>query len=280
MNDSRQAGRQAGRQVYVCTEDVEHLLRRAAVPDALLRCVVNEKEFRDLLRQGRVAAAVVDSAAATPELEAYLRALRSASVELPVVELTPGLVARDLARPLWADALVPCSRAHIELVPRIRCATIERVLNASARELRARFKPTASADVVLCSVPGRLPPFVSIEHVAEFSRCVPDTLQRHWEHLLAPLPRKALRSSALSLKKYVDGALLLRALAAKQSNSGWEHVATRLGTTRNRLVRIAGSHCAQPLSVLELDQPLAAILMYERDVLEPMGIEIQRRVAI
>jgi len=139
-------GRQAGRQVYVCTDDPQRLLSEASLREVLVRCIVSSADFVALLRAGRVGCAAVDGRAVTPSLEGQLRRARDSGIAVPFVCMTPGDVPLSHPHATWADGSVRSHLAHRDLVPALRASLVRRTLVASAAGLRRRVSPVQPAD--------------------------------------------------------------------------------------------------------------------------------------
>lgn len=252
------------------TDDVERLLSRAAIPPHLATRVVTPPRLLELLATEAVAAAVVDGAALTPDLEVALTGLRDSGVQVPLIEVVPATLRRTLERPAWATAFVPAERTHIDLIPVVRQGAVNAALESAAAALSELADSDDRADVLLCSVPTRVPPLRSIGDAARIAQCAPDTLNRRWANFHRHTT--AVTAEPMSLKAHFDWPILLRALGEKRAQVRWEEIAAWLDVSTKRLRALAQTYCATPLNVLVREEPLLAPEAYTRELRERLGV--------
>ena len=270
----RQAGRQAGRQVYVCSVEEQRLLSTLSLPEAFADRIVEPARLVELIRSGQVAAVVIPDGVASDTLARILAEIRSAGAPIPVIELLPG--DRWLAGPTspWAHAAVATGRAHFDLEPVVRATLIERVLWCAGKVWRRKVNPVHPADVAICGVLDRRPPFANEVTMSRVVAISGDTLDRHWWPLV-DLSLTGGDAVAPTLAVGLDWVLLLRAIEERKRGSSWDAIALSLDTTPKRLRRLSNSLCGVELSRLVLEEPVLPVRLLEERLLPWLRIELR-----
>lgn len=103
-------GRQAGRQVYVCTDDERRFLAEASLPDVLRRHIVGPWDLEPLVRAGEAAGVAIDSRAATQDVAQMLQRIRASGIVIPLIVVVHGTRRSRVLRP--PGRTLPCGAAR------------------------------------------------------------------------------------------------------------------------------------------------------------------------
>ena len=255
--------------IVVCADDRRQARIVGAVAPACRGLFVQSPGLVAHLDRNDAVAAVIDASFHNAALESRMASLSCRGVPWPAIWI--GVNDRThLGRSAGGSAtwLAP-NELQKRLPTVLRRALIDWRLARAAERTHSRHGTAELLREALSAMLSADPPMLSVTGVAAICGVSRSHLLGMWRDDFMPVLHEKLRY-------VVDWVLLLRAAGLKSPSRTWAAVAHHLGTTRERLERLAMARLGRDLESMEKDVGVAAVSAFDERVLRAAGIAERR----